>query len=1018
MPALNDKLILTLGDDPEVLNTTAPVDGVTEGATSGSSQAGILVYTDKPYSIWFLSGSTWSLSASYSDYDFLESREFSWGDNTSVYFQTAESSHTIYLYSRVSIGVGTPVTAGESIPVAGGQSTIDSIDVRIAAEEAQRGLGQTSLDTRISTEEVVRSSQVLSLENEISSAIDAPSIESLDSRVSTEEVVREAADVSLSSRISAEEVARSTADSGLQSQITAEVSSRTSADASLAAVDSGLQSQITAEVSSRTSADASLESDISAEVSSRTSADASLAATDASLAAVDSALQSQITAEVSSRTSADASLAAVDASLATVDSGLQSQITAEVSSRASADASLTAVDSGLQSQITAEVSSRTSADASLAAVDASLATVDSGLQSQITAEASSRASADTSLEAVISSDISAEASLRASVDAVLSADLSAEVSSRTSADVSLTAVDSGLQSQIDAIGPSEQFPTWTGSAGGDILPEVDNSYDIGSAASTVRALHVNTVSASYVQITGSANIGPSSEGTPFQVSATRSPFDVKPAFQIDQSSSVDGRFRVLIQEDNDNFSGSYTGYAGNPLGMLHVGKNKLGASNAYPNISVWAIPASLTGGNNEADGIASINLTSLGNYSRINLFSNRAYYPPTSVPLANDELGRINFGAYSNNQWAQPAYIDVIATENWNFSSRNGTKFEFVSTPKGVGWVATGGRSVLFGLDTETGANLVAPPITRLTSSNMEYVNLPGFASYTWHYSESTSELIMTLRSGSSDFKNVYLNLNSTGTSSFAAAGAAAASNDYAVAMGSGSTAAATSSFAMGNNNTVSSSATYGAIVGGSGSSVNEEYAAILGGRNNSILDNGNYAVILGGRDNVVSASVDFAAYAVAMGRGAKATLWGEVAHSAYQQAGISAQYSRFVMSATSVSSTPRELGLDINGARKLVLEDNSLYRFKIMGAARETLNPGASKWWEIIGGISRGSGTGSVAIVGTNVETTGSTVGATTWTLTATADTTNGSLKIEGTGSPGYNLNWSAVVEVSKVTF
>ena len=43
MPALNDKLILTLGEDPEVLNTTAPVDGVTEGAHSGSRQAGILV---------------------------------------------------------------------------------------------------------------------------------------------------------------------------------------------------------------------------------------------------------------------------------------------------------------------------------------------------------------------------------------------------------------------------------------------------------------------------------------------------------------------------------------------------------------------------------------------------------------------------------------------------------------------------------------------------------------------------------------------------------------------------------------------------------------------------------------------------------------------------------------------------------------------------------------------------------------------------------------------------------------
>jgi len=234
MPALNDKLILTLGSDPEVLNTTAPVDGVTEGATSGSNQEGILVYTDKPYAIWFLSGSSWSLYQTFSDYDFLESKEYSWGNNTSVYFQTAESSHTIYLYSRVSIGVGTPVTAGESIPIAGGQSTIDSVDVRIAAEEAQRGLQDLSLTTRISIEESVRASQVGSLELEISGAIDAPSIVSLDSRISVEESTRASADStlqlsinnlsgsvsgstsSLTARISNEEVARSTADSTLQ----------------------------------------------------------------------------------------------------------------------------------------------------------------------------------------------------------------------------------------------------------------------------------------------------------------------------------------------------------------------------------------------------------------------------------------------------------------------------------------------------------------------------------------------------------------------------------------------------------------------------------------------------------------------------------------------------------------------------------------------------------------------------------------------------------------------------------
>ncbi len=82
------------------------------------------------------------------------------------------------------------------------------------------------------------------------------------------------------------------------------------------------------------------------------------------------------------------------------------------------------------------------------------------------------------------------------------------------------------------------------------------------------------------------------------------------------------------------------------------------------------------------------------------------------------------------------------------------------------------------------------------------------------------------------------------------------------------------------------------------------------------------------------------------------------------------------------------------------------------------------SAWWHVRGGIARddtalGPGA-SPAIIGTNTTETGATGGAATWTFTATADTTNNSLKLEvqdfGAG-PGTNVKWVAVVEVAKVS-
>jgi hypothetical protein len=96
------------------------------------------------------------------------------------------------------------------------------------------------------------------------------------------------------------------------------------------------------------------------------------------------------------------------------------------------------------------------------------------------------------------------------------------------------------------------------------------------------------------------------------------------------------------------------------------------------------------------------------------------------------------------------------------------------------------------------------------------------------------------------------------------------------------------------------------------------------------------------------------------------------------------------------------------------------MYTFNIMVTAKEYTSGTDSAWWHVRGGITRDTGAATTAIVGTNTTETGATGGAATWTFTATADTTNGSLKLEvqnvGAGG-GTNVKWVAVVEVAKVS-
>ena len=106
------------------------------------------------------------------------------------------------------------------------------------------------------------------------------------------------------------------------------------------------------------------------------------------------------------------------------------------------------------------------------------------------------------------------------------------------------------------------------------------------------------------------------------------------------------------------------------------------------------------------------------------------------------------------------------------------------------------------------------------------------------------------------------------------------------------------------------------------------------------------------------------------------------------------------------------------SGSNQVILPNNSAYYFKVSVIANVT-GGGNTKAWTLEGAIKRGSGVGTAAIVGTVTTTViAADLGAATWTVTATADTTNGGLAITFTGQASTTIRVVARVDTTEVTF
>ena len=211
------------------------------------------------------------------------------------------------------------------------------------------------------------------------------------------------------------------------------------------------------------------------------------------------------------------------------------------------------------------------------------------------------------------------------------------------------------------------------------------------------------------------------------------------------------------------------------------------------------------------------------------------------------------------------------------------------------------------------------------------------------------------------------------------------ASGDYSFVVGQSCTASGTKAIAGGSTNTASGLNSI--ALGGGVNTADAQGAAVIGG-----------------------------AYGTA--RGSTSSIFG--GNPIASQSGVS-QLRKFILGRQTTTATPTVLAADTNAAsatNQVNLPNNSAFYFKGSVIANVT-GGGNTKGWTIEGVIKRGANAAATSIVGTATVTSNyADAGASTWDVTATADTTNGCLAITVTGQASTTIRWVASIETTEVTF
>lgn len=206
------------------------------------------------------------------------------------------------------------------------------------------------------------------------------------------------------------------------------------------------------------------------------------------------------------------------------------------------------------------------------------------------------------------------------------------------------------------------------------------------------------------------------------------------------------------------------------------------------------------------------------------------------------------------------------------------------------------------------------------------------------------------------------------------------------------------------------------AIIGGINNTAGAQRAAVYGGASNSVT--GVNGTIIGATNSeILSTSI-----AIGGNQGTDRNSQGMVVNGAQGSGGKGYNQTRsVVLMATTTDATSTRATSDSGGAsssNQLNLADGTAFAFRVQIVATVRTSGGNLKAWTIIGAIKRGAGVATTALVSTPaVNVDAADAGASTWNVTATADTTNGTLAINCFGQAATNIRWNCVVTASEAT-
>lgn len=200
----------------------------------------------------------------------------------------------------------------------------------------------------------------------------------------------------------------------------------------------------------------------------------------------------------------------------------------------------------------------------------------------------------------------------------------------------------------------------------------------------------------------------------------------------------------------------------------------------------------------------------------------------------------------------------------------------------------------------------------------------------------------------------------------------------------------------------------------GQGSQASGSQSSVLGGIDNRA--SGPSSVVTHGEQNLTDSVYGRSGGAFGATRGVTgADVWGNGVALGTSQRGS------YMLRRTTASATPSVMTAVSNSAspsasNQLTLPDSSAYTFTGMVVAK---TPGTtdSKHWTFSGGIVRGSGAGTVALVGSVTPTVvGGAAGMSALAVTVGVNTSLGCLEISAVGD-AFAVNWSCSIETCEVT-